>query len=399
MPNTAFVRVRYITSEELLIPTSTMEWKWKTRTEKLAVADPYAMPGSHAGEIPYVGGLPIPKGMEPIREYSPPLTAVEIERARFVLPERFKKTAPCDRSEPTDPTMPHEDRYLSVKRRKWPIVVDPYKSVASFSAVAIGREESYMHFGEAFRAPRSKCAWRKGEDQHERYEPKRPKSKRKHTKDSRVSSLLRTSTARINKKISDMKHDVSLGLRDSADGIDRLAFYAEHGLRDGIAFVNNRVVRIDKRPVPPEKHYTFTDRLGNKQHIAIHRGLAPFEIEHTIRGDDWTRDYECVLSITQFDWNVNAKVSAALYLNDLPARFQEGVPWGSSSQTKCLGEEIYEEVACECCEDHYWTCRAWWQERAPQPRWAAVTTMNHLTRFGALNQSPFEVMKNGKVNR
>lgn len=388
---------------------------------KGAEPDAYAFPGTCTEKVPYALGLPWPTGfnLQPADTETPviPMTAPTVTPPEF---NHHKTQAPREPAVPL-PNYPHTPvegdatHPAIVKRWKTAKYTNPRDATVSRRPrLDPDTPYRYIRFGEAYEAPvpQDTCGLtpkrpRNGSDE----EPRESKTQEK------VISVLGISTPQTDKPISRARARTVSAIGFSAGQVDRfihraqekiissikisgdrtlrLVTEAERRLNHPISSVRTHIAKIDNRETPTrQERHTFDSRNGYKKFLKIHRGLTSGEVELAIRGHDWTRHFDCVLSLSQYSWLAGTRLTAALYFNDLPARLKTGVAWNRPSLTKRVGEEIYHEVTCECCNGRPWVSRTKWTDRSPQPQYAAVITAGHLTRLAALEHDPFEMMAN-----
>ncbi|SPO05249.1 uncharacterized protein DNG_07936 [Cephalotrichum gorgonifer] len=168
---------------------------------------------------------------------------------------------------------------------------------------------------------------------------------------------------------------------------------------DTAARVRTLIAKCDwRRPV--QEGYLFRDRAGGHQLLALHSGLGPGEVEHPIVGPfDWTREWDCVLSMTQWSRIYGFPVTSSFYFKDLKVRLGRGVPWRNIHRTRLVKERRYREITCYCCVDREWVCESKFLDRSCDPQWAAVIAVGHLSRMQALENNALDVVRHSKVTR
>ena len=388
----------------------------------------YAFPGTDAEMIAYSLGMPWPKGLTPA---SPnPKSPATPPVAPTVAPSPFDHHTTKEPNEPAVPLPNYPAEPLSgedaeaVRKAyltRWASVVGKRRdlTVSRIPKFDPGTHHRYRRFGEAYEVPIPEVSEPYFFKEKSRLCDKGPReSKVKvtivsalggtelHSKKppSRARATIVSAVGRSVGLLDGMVHRCKsraiVALKASGDGARRGTTTAKKSLRRPISSTHTRLANVDRRKTSrPAQRYTFRDRTGFTQRLVLHRGIDPGEVEHAIRGHDWTKHFDCALSLSQYSFITGTRITAALYFRDLPARLTLGVPWSRPSLTQRVGEEIYHEVTCECCAERPWVARTRWCERSPSPRFAAVITVGHLTRLDALNHDPFDLMKHARTNK
>lgn len=393
--------------------------------KKEAQSDPYAFPGAGAEKMPYTSGLPWPKGLN-TQTLDDKASSLTMTASTFAAPEfdHHRMKAPREPAVPLPKPsrMPWKGKNIRLpvwKRGKDTKSAKPNGTTAKrnpkLDPNTIAR---HVPLGEAYKVPVPEGSRR----------PVPMMSKKRVSKDSRENnpekqvialdgdavqpnkptshmmakavSTIGSSAVKIDRLIHGAGESVISSFKASSEGGRRLALGAERKLHHPISSIHTRLAKSSKRVAPTRQEFhTFNDRTGFKMYLRIYRGLAPGEVEHPIRGHDWTRHFDCVLSMSQYSWLTGSRLTAALYFNNLPARLKAGVPWKRPSLTQRVREKIYYEETCDCCTARHWVSQTQWIDRSPQPQFAAVVTVGHLTRLEALKHNPFEIMANARTDK
>lgn len=378
--------------------------------KKEAHAAPYAFPGTDAGKVLYTSGLPWPKGLQSgtidDETSTLPLSVLTVAPSEF---DHLRTKAPQEPAVPLPNNAGTSWKRIKIHSILGKRVKDTNDTSPSLDPDTVVRR---IRFGEAYKAPvptgfrRLTPAGSKKRVVKDPFESNLKKrvisvfgssAVTSNTPTSRARaksvSLMSSSAGKIERLIHGSGAKVVSAFEASGEGTRRLAIGAERKLHRPISTIHTRIAKADNRATPTHQEYhTFVARNGFKMRLRIHRGLASGEVEYPIRGHDWTKYFDCVLSLSQYSWVTGSKITAALYFNNLPARLKTGVPWNRPSLTQRVAEDIYHEVTCECCTERSWVSQTHWRDRSPQPQFAAVITVGHLTRFEALKHNPFEIM-------
>lgn len=348
-----------------------------------------------AGKMPYASGLPYPKGLK-LQTPEDKMSAVPV-RVPTVAPPEFDHHRTKAPREPALPLPNHSGiSWKRVKTRPMP----GKGTVAPIAGLDSDTIVQHIHFAEAYLAPVP-----------EGFRRPAPKRSKKHVKDLRgnkldkkVISALADPVGSSADQIDTLSHRsrkrIVSALKASREGSRTLMIAAERALHYPIASINTHIAKRDKRITPSRQEcHTFDARNGSKMYLKIYPGLTSGDVERPIRGHDWTKHFDCVLSLSQYSWITGTRLTAALYFHDLPARLKLGVPWRRPSLTQRVAEKIYHEETCECCTERPWASQTSWRDRSPQPQFAAVITVGHLSRTQALGHNAFEIMRHARTEK
>lgn len=373
--------------------------------------------------MPYTSGLPWPKGLNP-QTVDDKTSSLTVTASTFAAPEfdHHRMKAPREPAVPLPNYSGMSWKGKKIRLPVWKRGKDTKSAKPNGTTTTSNPKRNpdttvrHVPLGEAYKAPVPKGSRRsapiksgkraaKGprelkQEKRVASSPAVPPSKPASHTMAKAISTIGASAVKIDRLIHGAGESVVSSLKASSEGGRRLATGAERKLHHPISSIHTRLAKSSKRVTPNHQEFhTFNDRTGFKMYLRIYRGLAPGEVEHPIRGHDWTRHFDCVLSMSQYSWLTGSRLTAALYFNNLPARLKAGVPWKRSSLTQRVGEKIYYEETCDCCTARPWVSQTQWIDRSPQPQFAAVVTVGHLTRLHALEHNPFEIMANTRTDK
>lgn len=275
------------------------------------------------------------------------------------------------------PTESHPPGLPRVKMAR-PKPLGPNDSANPFKVATLRKEDSaagfdFMRFGEAAVAPGSRTAKIRAKKREEAYAKASPADRQ------------------VKKKGN--------GKNDGEEAKEGVVDSAAWVWRYSVSSVRTLIAKVDTRPCPASRH-TFLDTDGFRQRLVLPRGIGHREVEHDVVGRyDWTRDWDCVLSMRQTGRLDDVVVAAVFYFKDLPARLKAGVPWSDAERTRFSGESIHRETTCICCADREWVCETRFHERDENPTYAASIKVGHLERMESLSHDPVKIIANSRVER